>query len=172
MRCALCGDEIFYSNLYCGGCVDVTRRWWKWAIEQHRTTSRWPKLTISFSTDSALIELDRSGGHPDPNKFNPEPPRQLGSGEAVHIVVEDRGLAHSGNDEIAFFCRLKATPGCTSKKDIIKSDTHLYLEPNSEAAKLFVHHMMSKHRALNPGDTDPPELVERMRKLLPRGSHG
>lgn len=176
MRCALCGVQLDNSlRLYCDTCTAMTTRWWGWAVHQQRRTGRWPKLEVTFDQQGPHIRLDRSGGHPDTNKFQGEPPKLLGSPGAVLIQVpQDRSVheggigAGSSNADLAFYLRLKATPGCTSK--LVGNTMNLYIEPNSEAARLFVQRMMAKHRALPAsGGEAPRQLVEQCHKLLPGG---
>lgn len=77
-------------------------------------------------------------------RFIETPPEFLPSPTAVHIETPSRSFVSASHAEIAFWLRLKATPGCTSKLNLETHAMHLYIEPNSEAAKLFVSRMIKK----------------------------
>jgi len=169
MRCRLCGDDGLNPKLiYCSACSMMIKRWEDWAREQARKTGRWPKVAFECGPDGTRTSIDSSGGHPDPNEFQERPPAQLGTGNAVHIEVPQDGRRRDGtglnmgsNADLAFYLRLKATAGCTGRLSPDRSVMHLYIEPGSEAAKLFVSRMMAKLRGLPPG----PAILDQARAL-------
>jgi hypothetical protein len=161
VKCALCGEYVD-RQLYCRDCTQTVDRWWQWAGQQQRITGRWHKVAIIFTGAGPGIAIDRSGGQPDPNAFVDEPRRALTDSDTVHIAVPQRDMKRSANAELAFYLRLKATPGCTSQLDVVGDVMHLYIVPNSEAAHLFVQRMLAKHRGLPAG-----EAGDQLKKLTP-----
>jgi len=140
----------------------TVERWWLWAGEQQRTTGRWHKVAIAFSAAGSKIGIDRSGGRPDPNAFVENQPKALPDPAAVHIEVPERDMKRSSNADIAFYLRLKATPGCNGQRDVVTGTMHLYITPDSEAAHLFVQRMLAKHRGLPAGPAG-----EQLKQLTP-----
>ncbi len=129
-------------------------------------------MAVVFGPNGPKIAVDSSGGHPNPNHFIDRPLGQLAPAGAVHIKVPQSGpdsLVSGTNADIVFYLRLKATHGCTGKLDPSGAIMHLYIEPDSPAARLFVSRMMAKHRALPGGHEIPRELAEQRTKLLPGG---
>lgn len=157
-----------HFSTWCDACTVTLDSWAEWATEQHAKTGRTPSITITFSAGLPAVRIDSSGGQPDPNDFVDTPPKQLSSVDAVHIAIpQKRSEVSSGigvgssNAEIAFYLRLKATPGCISKMNHTADVMHLYVDPGSEAAKLFVQRMLDNLRGLRPS----PEQQEQARKL-------
>lgn len=168
MRCPLCGAGIWTQALYCARCTTFLNHWAAWAKEQWGETDRWPKVTITFGHNGATVMVDRSGGHPDPNKFIESPPAALPNPDWVHIQVPhhgEGGLAHQDVADLAFYLRLKATPGCTSKFDRYADMMNLYIDPNSAAALLFVQRMMRKRGLPDVNPTKKGLLIAA--RLLP-----
>ena len=72
--------------------------------------------------------------------------------------------------ELAFWLRLKATPGCLSKRNPNNSEMHLYIEPDSEAAVLFVSRFIKKLEAAPIPRHGKSAQLEQFQKLLPTRS--
>ena len=126
-------------------------------MEQRLKTGRMPAISITFAAGVPTVKVDSSGGQADPNAFVDTPPKQLSGVDAVHIAIpQKRSESSSGigvgssNAEIAFYLRLKATPGCISKLNHKTDVMHLYIDPGSAAAKLFVERMLANLRGLPP----------------------
>lgn len=181
MRCRLCGDDIESHWIFCSECQRLTHRWARWAAEQYDATARWPKVEVTFSTSGAVIKVDSSGGAPDPNRFVPSPARALPPSDWVHVRVplnsaashDGQSLASQSTADVAFYLRIKNTPGCMSKQDSTGNVMNLYIRPNSEAAKLFVSRLRPKlpesremRTKLLPGQKELPEPQEMRAKLL------
>lgn len=146
MKCRLCGENLGIERVICRACSFVLSRWNEWAARQQRATGRWAKLTVEFGPRGAKSFVDSTGGMPG-NEFQETVTPRLASADAVHIRVMQHGphgLPVQSMADIAFYLRLKATPGCTSKLDHISGVMHLYIEPGSEAAELFVSRYLRK----------------------------
>lgn len=168
MRCRLCGENLGARQVFCSACSFIVARWNEWAVEQYRRTRRWAKVRIDFGRAGANVVVDSSGGMPA-NEFKAQVPKALANPDAVHIKVMQYGpdgVAVQSVADIAFYLRLKATPGCTSKLDHINGVMHLYIEPDSEAAHLFVSRYL--RRRLGPGQGDEAEAKALEEKLTPR----
>ncbi len=76
--------------------------------------------------------------------FVADPPKALPPSDWVHIQTPEQEINRASNAEIAFWLRLKSTPGCLSKRNPDSGTMHLHIEPNSEAAVLFVQRMIKK----------------------------
>ena len=103
-------------------------------------------------------------------RFNPNdvfvenPSKQLPPPGAVQMEIPYHpgfgadGLCASSNKDIAFYLRLKATKGCTSKQHPNGNSMHIYIEPNSEAVVLFVQ-WLTKNRRLQEADAMRGKLL-------------
>lgn len=110
----------------------------------------------------ALAKRERTTAerpHQGKRVFVANPPAALPPPDWVHIETPYSAIAGASTAEIAFWLRLKSTPGCLSKRNPVDDTMHLYIEPNSEAAMLFVRRMIPKL-----GDGHP-----HVRALLPDG---
>lgn len=104
----------------------------------------------------------------DPNVFGENPPKSLPPAGAVRVDVRQESFRDSSNAEIAFYLRLKKTPGCSSSLSMATDTMHLY----SEAAHLFVQRMMAKMRGLPAGKSkaEAGKAIDAQRmKMLPLG---
>jgi len=176
MRCRLCGEDLKLGKVICRACSFVLSRWNEWAARQQRATGRWAKLTVEFGPYGARSIVDSSGGLPG-NEFQENVTPRLASADAVHIRVMqhgEHGLPGQSVADIAFYLRLKATSGCTSKLDHVSGVMHLYIEPNSEAAELFVSRYLRRRLTAGAVPSENENLVEmgRVAKLLAPGSVG
>jgi hypothetical protein len=109
----------------------------------------------------------------DERRFIADPPKALPPPGWVRIETPEEEINRASVAELAFWLRLKATPGCLSRRNPDTGTMHLYVEPDSEAAVLFVSRMIKK---LPPhqrhGKTAQLEQAERMlptkmRRALP-----
>ncbi len=115
----------------------------------------------------ALVKLERTTSE---RAFIDDPLKALPPSDWVHIMTPEQEINRASNAEIAFWLRLKATPGCLSKRNSTDGTMHLYIEPRSEAAKLFVRRMIPKL-----GDGHPHVralLPERHVTVIPRRIDG
>ena len=137
-------------------------------MSMRHSTARWAKIEITFNERGADIKTDATGG--ENQSFMDHPTRQLQAHDDVLIRVPQgshgkgfESISNASASEIGFYLRLKKTPGCTSKLSEDGNFMHLYIRPNSDAAKFFVQRMIPKLVGKRPAN----EIEAYREKLLP-----
>ena len=168
MKCRLCGENLGARLIFCSHCSFVIDKWNDWAAVQAKRTGRWAKVTIEFSQAGAVTQVDSTGGIPGASEFVEVPKKMLPNPNDVHIKVLQRGengMPVQSMEDIAFYLRLKATSGCTSKLDHLNDVMHLYITPGSEAAELFVQRYLRKRLVQHAETAIGRKRIEGMRQI-------
>lgn len=107
---------------------------------------------------------------PDPSRrFVEKPPKLLPPHGWVEVSTDNKSINQSSNAEIAFYLHLRAMPGCLGKTNHITGITHMWLEPGSAAALLFVRRILMAGWGL-PESNERVRLLTDGKKLIGDGS--